>query len=141
MLPSPPKPIGSYASCIIHNGMGLLSGQFPIRENELLYKGLVGRDLTLDEGREAAALAASNALAQINHYMNGLSKLLSILRMDGTVASAADFYNQSGVLDAASDVLLTHLGPKKGLHARSAYGAHVLPYNASIELTFIFAVV
>ena len=85
MLPSPPKPLGSYAPCIVHSGLGLLSGQFPIRDSELIYKGLVGYDLTLDEARNAAALAATNALAQIENHLNGLDNLAAISRSTRSV--------------------------------------------------------
>lgn len=138
-LPTPPSPAGSYEAFVIRKGIGMVSGQFPFQDGKLKYLGQVGTDLSRDQGRSACKLAAMNLLAQISAATNSFAELDGLLRLDGTVASAADFIDQPSILDVASELMIDVLGTK-GSHSRTAFAAQRLPLNASIELCVTFAV-
>lgn len=135
----PPDPIGAYERGILRGSLGMLSGQFPLRDGELLYTGRVGIELTEDQGKEAAFLAASNALAQIVILLDGFDRLEGLLRLDGYVASAPNYTCQPAILDIASQLFRRVLGDK-GRHARTAFSVGQLPLGAPVELAISFAV-
>ena len=135
-LPAAPQPLGAYRAVVQAGSLLFLSGQLPIKNGALQFKGRVGAELSLDEGRAAAELTALNALAQIRHFLGGFDRLRQIVRLEGHVASAPDFFDQPKVLDGASDLLSRILGDRAG-HARTAFGPARLPANAAIELVVI----
>lgn len=138
-LPEPPPPAGLYEPVVIRNGLGYVSGQFPLRGGTLIHPGVVGRDVTEEEARGAAELAALNVLAQVRRALGSLDRVATLLRVDGIVASAAGWTGQPRVLDGASEVFRRVLG-ERGRHARSAVGVPELPLNACVELVVTFAV-
>jgi enamine deaminase RidA (YjgF/YER057c/UK114 family) len=135
-LPLAPRPLGAYRAVVQAGSLLFLSGQLPIRDGALKHRGRVGVELTVDEGRAAAELCAINALAQIRGFLGGFGRLRQIVRLEGYVASAADFHDQPKVLDAASELLARVLGDRAG-HARTAFAVEHLPANATIELVVI----
>jgi len=64
-LPNPPKPLGSYTAVSQAGDLLFISGQLPLQDGKVVWQGAVGKELTLEEGRQAAQLAALNVLAQI----------------------------------------------------------------------------
>jgi enamine deaminase RidA (YjgF/YER057c/UK114 family) len=140
VLPQPPAPAGRYRAVVCGGDLGFVSGQFPFRGGRLVHEGRVGAELTPEQGRECAALAAVNALAQIRAALGGWSRFRGLLRVEGHVASAPDFLAQPAVLDGASDLFVRALGPELGAHARSAFHAARLPVDAPVELAVTFAV-
>ena len=92
----------------------------------------------MEQGREAAALAALSAMARIHQALGGFEQLEGLLRVDGFVASGEGFLDQPEVLDGASDLLLWALGDR-GKHARTAFAVPRLPRDNSIELVVTFA--
>jgi enamine deaminase RidA (YjgF/YER057c/UK114 family) len=139
-LPEAPAPVGRYERGIIHDGIGFLSGQFPLVEGKLLIRGRVGHELTVEQGRQAAEAAALNVLAQLRTVTVSEARAFAgLLRVDGFVASADHFTDQPAVLDAASALFLDQLGDL-GRHARTAFAVSRLPLDAPIELVVTFAV-
>lgn len=132
-LPAAPQPLGAYRAAVQAGALLFLSGQLPIADGAIRYKGRVGAELTLEEGRAAAELTALNALAQIRHFLGGFGRLRRIVRLDGYVASAPGFYDQPKVLDGASELLRRILGEHAG-HARTAFAVSHLPADAALEL-------
>lgn len=137
MLPTPPRPVGSYEPVIIRRGIGTVSGQFPIRDGRLAFEGRLGAELTINAGREAARLAALNVLAQITAATDGFARLDGLLRLEGYVASADGFHDQPDILDAASTCFIEALA-ERGRHTRAAFAVQFLPLNAPIELVLSF---
>ncbi len=132
-LPDAPQPLGAYRAAVQAGALVFLSGQLPIRDGAIRYKGRIGAELTLEEGRAAAELTALNALAQLRRFLGGFERLRQIVRLEGYVASAPGFHQQPKVLDAASGLLARVLGDRAG-HARSAFAVSQLPADAAIEL-------
>ncbi len=139
-LPTAPQPAGKYCPALLAGGLLFISGQIPLLEGELKYPGRVGAELSEAEGGKAARLAALNVLAQIRAALSGFDRLVSLVRVEGHVASAPGFIYQPRVLDYASN-LFAEVLREKGAHSRSALAAPQLPLNAAIELVVTAAVV
>jgi enamine deaminase RidA (YjgF/YER057c/UK114 family) len=138
-LPIPPDPLGVYDAGVIRNGIGFVSGQFPLKDGRLLFRGRVGADLSEGDGKKACEYAALNVLAQISRLTNGFETLDGLLVMDGYVASGEGFFAQSKILDPASELFVAFLG-ERGHHARTAFAVPQLPLDAPVELAVTFAV-
>ncbi|MGF6789772.1 RidA family protein [Paraburkholderia sp. 35.1] len=135
-LPSPPQPLGSYTAVSEAGNLLFISGQVPLSDGKMVYSGRVGENLTLEEGRKAAQLAALNVLAQISRHLGGFERLHHIVRVEGHVSSADGFYGQPAVVDGASDLFAAVLGDKAG-HARSAFSHSQGPADAAVVIVVI----
>ncbi|MFC5300147.1 RidA family protein [Azospira restricta] len=132
-----PVPLGAYRAVIVRGELGFVSGQFPYREGVLAYRGKVGAGLSPEQGREAAALCALNALGQLRRALGADYARVLLTRVDGYIASAPDFLGQPGVLDGASELFVDVLG-ERGAHARTVFAVPQLPQDAPIELVVGF---
>ena len=135
-LPNPPQPLGSYTAVSQAGDLLFISGQLPLQDGKVVWQGAVGKELTLEEGRQAAQLAALNVLAQIYAHLGGFERLDHIVRLEGHVTSAPGWLQQPAVLDGASDLFADVLGEKAG-HARAAYSEVQQPGNAAVILVVI----
>ncbi|CAG2151710.1 RidA family protein [Cupriavidus plantarum] len=135
-LPAPPQPLGSYTAVSRAGDLLFISGQLPLRDGKVVWQGQVGRDLTIEQGKQAAQLAALNVLAQIHAHLGGFEQLDHIVRLEGHVTSAQGSLDQPAVLDGASDLFADVLGEKAG-HARAAYSQTQQPGNAAVILVVI----
>ncbi|WP_447598033.1 RidA family protein [Nitrospira sp. Nam80] len=138
-LPAPPKPVASYIPAVRSGNLLFLSGVLPFREGQLTLTGKVGRELTPDQGRDAARTAVMNALAIARQELGTLDRIKKVVRMVGHVASAEGFIQQPAVINGASDLLVQVFG-EAGRHARVAVGAAELPLNSPVELELIIEI-
>lgn len=136
ILPEAPIPIGFYVPAVRAGDLLFLSGMLPIREGKLLYKGKVGKDITVEEAQEAARVTLINALSVIRAELGDLGKVKRVVRLSGYVASATGFNQQPAVLNAASEILAKVFGDE-GLHSRIAIGVSELPMDSPIEIELI----
>jgi enamine deaminase RidA (YjgF/YER057c/UK114 family) len=102
-------------------------------DGERSTRGKVGRDLTLDEGREAARLTTLSILATLQAELGSLDRIARILRVFGMVNVAPGFNQTPGVLDGCSDLLIDIFGDA-GRHTRSAVGLAELPVDIAVEI-------
>jgi enamine deaminase RidA (YjgF/YER057c/UK114 family) len=116
-----------------------LSGILPMKDGKPAWTGKLGRELTLEQGADAARLACLNALAVIKTELGTLDAVKRIVRLGGHVASIEGFVQQPAVVNGASDLLVSIFGDA-GRHARLALGAYELPLGAAIELELIVEV-
>jgi len=135
-LPSPPKPAGAYVHVIKSDHTVYVSGQIPIKDGKLAFKGKVPNDQSLEQAQEAAKLCALNALAQLKSELGSLDKISKILRVSGFVNSVPDFTEQPKIINSASDLLFEIFG-EKGKHSRIAVGVASLPLGATVEIDMI----
>ncbi len=112
------------------------TGQLPLVDGKVAYTGRVGEQLSVDEGKHAARLAALNVLAQTGQHLGGFDRLRKIVRVEGHVSSADGFFGQPAVIDGASDLFAAVLGDK-ARHARSAFSPRQLPADAAVILVAI----
>jgi enamine deaminase RidA (YjgF/YER057c/UK114 family) len=138
-LPMPPKPVATYIPAVQAGDLLFLSGMIPLRDGRLLMAGKLGKDLTIEQGYEAAKIAMLNALSVIKQELGTLDRVKQVVRMVGHVASAEGFVQHPAVINGASDLLVKIFG-EAGRHARVALGAAELPLNAPIEIEMIVQV-
>lgn len=101
-------------------------------------KGKLGRDLSVEQGYEAARFSALNCLAAVKTLAGSLDNIAQIVKVLGMVNVAPDFDNTPGVIHGCSDLLLQVFG-EAGRHARSAVGM-TLPLNYAVEIEMIVEV-
>lgn len=135
-LPEAPKPVAAYVPAVKVDGYVYTAGQIPFVEGELKFKGKLGKDLSVEEGYEAAKICALNALGAIKGAVGDLNKVEQVVKVVGFVNSASGFNQQPAVINGASE-LLGQLFGESGKHARSAVGVSELPLDAAVEVEMI----
>ena len=138
-LPMAPKPVANYVPVVRAGDLLFLSGVLPSRDGQLILTGKLGQSITVEQGMEAAKVAALNALAIVRSEVGSLDKVKRIVKMVGHIASAPGFTDQPQVLNGASDLLVAIFG-EAGKHARVAVGAAELPRQAPLEIELIVQV-
>jgi enamine deaminase RidA (YjgF/YER057c/UK114 family) len=138
-LPPVPVPVASYVPARRVGTLVFSSGQTPTRDGELLLKGKLGRELTVEQGQEAARISILNCLAALQQELGTLDAIESVVKLTGFVASAEGFGDQPSVINGASALLEQVLG-ERGKHARSALGLAELPYGAPVEVELVVSV-
>lgn len=133
-LPEAPHAVGAYIPVIQVGQLVMTSGQLPTENGELVAKGKVGSEVSVEKAQQAARVCVLNALAQIEACLGSLNQVQRIVRVEGFVESADGFTSQPSVLNAASELLLDIFG-EAGRHTRFAVGSNELPLNASVELS------
>jgi len=136
ILPSPPKPVGSYVAVVITGKLAFVSGQIPIKDGKVIYAGKVSKDLSVEDAQKAARLCVINALAQLKAELGSLDRISKIVKVSGFVNSPPEFTDQPKVINGASDLLFEIFG-QKGQHARIAVGVSSLPLNSAVEIDLI----
>ncbi|HEX4176184.1 MAG TPA: RidA family protein [Acidimicrobiales bacterium] len=138
-LHGPHPPHDPLDAVVVHDGVARTSGQLPRIAGELTCLGRLGDDVSVDEGRAAAAVCALNALAVLEAALGSLDRIERVLTVTGYVASAPDFHEQPTVVDGASRVLADVFGDA-GRHTRSAIGVAALPRRGAVEIEVTVAV-
>ncbi len=138
-LPQAAAPAANYAPYSMSGNLLMTSGQLPLRDGTLIATGLLGKDLDIAAGQEAARQCAINILAQAKAALGDLDKIGRIIKITVFVASAQTFTEQHLVANGASDFLADALGGA-GIHARSAVGVSSLPMNAPVEIEAIIEI-
>src|SRR5690606_1166209 len=138
-LPAVPAPVAAYIPGVRSGQLIFTSGQLPMVQGELRYKGRLGENLTVEEGYEAARICALNALAVVKELAGDLAAVERIVKVVGYVNSTDDFTHQPQVINGASELLGELLG-EAGRHARAAVGVNTLPLGAAVELEMIVQV-
>jgi len=135
-LPNPPKPSGAYIPVVISDQTVYVSGQIPIEDGKVAYKGKVPTEQSLEQAQAAARICAINALAQLKSELGNLDRISKIVRVSGFVNSSPDFTDQPKVINAASNLLYEIFG-EKGQHSRIAVGVASLPLGSTVEIDMI----
>ena len=138
-LPAPPEPFGIYAEAVQTGNLLFLTGMLPTEGRTAKFIGRIGAELDVEAGREAAHLAALNALAVARQHLGSLDKVTRIVRLGVSVATSGDVRDQPKVADAASELLQEVFGKDKN-PCRLVYGVASLPLGTPVELETIFEV-
>lgn len=137
-LPIPSAPGGRYLPVVIHDGLAYVSGHLPKVDGAVAWTGKVGGDRSMEDARSAARASALACLSSLAAALGSLDPIVRIVKVTGFVASAPGFNRQSGIVDAASDLLVEYLGAR-GEHARSSVGVFQLPHDVPVEIEMICA--
>ena len=137
-LPNAPDPVGAYVAFRKTGKLIFISGQLPITKDGKLIKGKIGKDLSLEDGQQAAKFCAINILAQAKKAADGdLNKINKCIKITGFVNSSDDFTDQPKVINPASELLSSVFGDN-GKHARAAVSTNSLPLGVAVEIDAIF---
>lgn len=139
IIPESPKPVGHFVPTVQIGNLLFVSGQIAAVSGQILLKGKLGADLSIEQGQEAARQALYNVLAAIRGSVGTLDRIKRIIKLNGWVASAEGFTSQPQVVDGAS-ILLEKIFGEVGNHARAAIGVAELPLGAPVELELIVEV-
>ena len=132
-LHGPHPPHDPLDAIVIHGGTARTSGQLPRIDGRITCSGLLGLDVTVEEGAEAARVCALNALSVLRHDLGTLDRIERVLTVTGFVACAPSFHEQPRVVDGASRLLYEVFG-EAGRHTRSAIGVAALPRGGAVEI-------
>lgn len=138
-LPNVTAPVAKFVSCVQTGTTVFVSGQVSSWNGEFRYIGKVGREISVDDARQAARLCALNILAQVRAYLGSLDRVTRIVMVQGFVNAVPEFTDHPSVINAASDVFLDVFG-ETGRHARFAMGAGSLPFNVACEIAAVVEV-
>ena len=136
-IPDLPKALANYVPYKLIGKTIYISGQAPVQNGELIYKGKVGSDISIEEGIEAAKLCVINIIAALKTGLEGdRDKLDSFVKLTGFVNCQDNFTDQPKIINGASDMLVKIFGDQ-GRHARVAVGSNALPLGIAVEIDAI----
>ena len=137
-LPDPKDPVGAYVASKIVGNLLYISGQISTDENGDLIKGKIGKDLSIDEGYEAAKRCGLSIISQVKKACNNdFSRVKSCIKITGYVNSTDNFTDQPKIINGASDII-AKVFDKNGEHSRAAVSTNSLPLGVSVEVDAIF---
>jgi len=138
-IPPAPAPAANYVPAVQEGKLIFVAGQVPRgADGTLKFVGKVGKEVSDQEGYQAARLCALNCLAQVQALAGGLDKVKRVVQVRGFVNCPPEFTNQPQVINGASDLLVQIFGDK-GKHARAAVGVGSLPSGVAVEVEMIVA--
>jgi enamine deaminase RidA (YjgF/YER057c/UK114 family) len=139
VLNPPSKPVANYVNAVRVGNLLYLAGKGPKRDDGTDITGKVGKDLTIEQGYNAARSVAIQHLAVIKAELGSLNKVKRIVKVLGMVNCESNFTDQPKVVNGYSDLMVEIFG-EKGKHARSAVGMYALPNNIAVEVEVIVEV-
>lgn len=138
-LPDASAPAANYVPFVQVGNTLYVSGQIS-RTDDGLILGVLGDNMSVEEGAAAAKTCALQLLAQVQAACGGdIDRLKRVVKLTGFVNSTKDFTDQPKVINGCSDFLVEALGDA-GRHARSAVSAGALPLGVAVEIEGIFEI-
>ena len=134
-LPAGTVPIANFVSTVQTGNLLFVSGHI-----STTLRGKHGRDVTKEQGYEAARQIALDILGSVHDALGDLDRVSRLVKLLGLVNSTDTFTDQPYVINGASDLFVEIFGTQ-GQHARSAIGVAQLPANAAVEIEMILEVV
>ena len=138
-LPATPRPVANYVPAVATGKLVFASGQTPTVNGKLTIQGKLGREVSVEQGQQAARVALLNCLSCVRSVTGSLDEITRIVKLNGYVASAEGFTAQPQVINGAS-LLLEEIFGETGKHARASLGLAELPGGAPVELELIVEV-
>lgn len=138
-LPQAAAPAANYVPAVQSGSMLYISGQIPMLNGELKYRGKLGADFSVEDGAACARLCGLNIIAQAQAALGDLNRVKRVVKLVGFVNCTPDFTDQPKVVNGASD-LMVEVFAEKGRHARSAVGVGSLPLGVAVEVEAILEV-
>jgi enamine deaminase RidA (YjgF/YER057c/UK114 family) len=139
VLPKPPSPLGAYVEASQAGSLLFLSGTLPLLNRKLAISGRLGADLSVDQGREAARLAALNALAAAQEHVGDLDRLKKLVKLSVLILTTEEFVEHAAVADGASNLFVQLFGTNAG-HVRVVYGVHSAPVGTPVMVETVFEI-
>src|SRR6266480_328055 len=138
-LPEAPTPFGAYVPAVQTGNLLFLSGMLATAGHTATAVGIVGKDLDLKAGRQAAYMAALNVLALAKKQLGSLNRVSRVVRLGVYLAASPEFTEHPKVADAASELLRDVFG-EEAVSSRLVFGVASLPLGSAVELEVILEV-
>ena len=139
-LPEAVAPVANYVPYVVVGNTIFTAGQITLVGTEVKYAGILGQDISIEDGYKAARLCGLNLLAQVKAACGGdLDRVKRVVKLGGFVRCVPEFVDQPKVINGASDLMVEVFGDA-GRHARFAVGAASLPLGAAVEIDSIFEI-
>jgi enamine deaminase RidA (YjgF/YER057c/UK114 family) len=138
-LPNAPMPFGAYVPAVQTGNLLFLSGMLASSGHTITVAGIVGKDLDVKAGREAAYTAALNVLALTKKQLGSLDRVSRVVRLGVYIAATPEFTEHPRVADAASELLRDVFGDQT-VPSRLVFGVASLPLGSPVELEVILEV-
>ena len=138
-IPPPGRPVANYVGAVRTGNLVFVSGHGPRRPEGGAVTGKLGRDLTTEQGYEAARLVMLACLASLQAEIGDLNIVRRVVKLLAMVNCTEDFAEQPQVANGASDLLVALFGDR-GRHALSAVGMQMLPGNIAVEIEMVVEV-
>ncbi len=135
-LPEVVPPVAAYIPAVVSGNLVFTAGQLPMVQGKLLATGKVPSQVSPEQAKELAQVAALNALAAVKFAIGGLDRISRIVKVTGFIASDADFSGHPAINNGASEFLGAVFGDA-GIHARTTVGVSSLPLDAPVEVELI----
>lgn len=135
-LTNPSAPIANYVNAVRVGNLLFLAGKGPTRPDGTNITGKLGKDLSIEQGYEAARQTAINHLSVLKAELGSLNKVKRLVKVLGMVNCTDTFTDQPKVINGYSDLMVEIFG-EKGKHARSAVGMNSLPAGIAVEVELI----
>jgi enamine deaminase RidA (YjgF/YER057c/UK114 family) len=139
VLPKPPSPLGAYVEVSQVGSLLFLSGTLPLVNRKLAISGRLGANLSVEQGQEAARLAALNALAAAREHVGDLDRLKKLVKLSVLVTTTEEFVEHAAVADGASNLFVQLFGTQAG-HVRLVYGVYSAPIGAPVMVQTVFEI-
>lgn len=136
VLIPPTSPVANYVNAVRVENLLYLSGKGPRKADSTYVTGKIGKDLSIEQGYEAARLTAISHLAVLKTELGSLNKVKRIVKVLGMVNCSEDFKDHPKIINGYSDMMVKIFGDK-GKHARSAVGMSSLPFNMAVQIEVI----
>lgn len=137
-LPDLPPPLANYVPALRTGNLVHTAGQVSSAEGRE-FKGKLGAELDVEEGRAATRACAINCLAAIRSVVGSLDEVKQVVAVHGLVNSTPDFTGQAAAMNGASDFMVEAFG-EVGKHTRTAVGVAGLPMDFSASVYMIVEV-
>ncbi|HTI11921.1 MAG TPA: RidA family protein [Puia sp.] len=137
-LPPAPSPLGVYKPYLIEGKYLYLSGHGPVRDDKTLIIGRIGRDMDIEQGKEAARQVGLTMLSTIRTHIGPLDKIRRVIKILGMVNCTPEFERHPYVINGCSELFAAIWGEENGIGVRSAVGFGSLPDNIPVEIEAIF---
>jgi len=134
-----PTPLGPYVESVQTGTMLYLSGILPVIGHVPKFVGRLGREYNVEQGREAARIAALNVLSVARGHLGSLDKVTRVVKLTAYLATQEDFLALPKVADAASELLRDVFGENK-LPVRMVLGVASLPLGVPVVLEVLFEI-
>ena len=138
-LPELTAPVAAFLPFVRVGNLLFLSGHIAKMDGKP-WVGQLGRDLTTEQGKDAARAVAIDLLGTLHGALGSLEMVQRVVKLLVLVNSSVSFTEQHLVANGASELLVEVFG-EKGKHARAAFGVAQIPFGSCVEIELVAEVI
>jgi enamine deaminase RidA (YjgF/YER057c/UK114 family) len=137
-LPPAPTPKGVYKPFLKVGDFVYVSGHGTVKADGSMIVGRIGKDLTMEEGKQAARQVGLAILATLKQNLGSFDRIKRVIKVLGMVNCVPEFERHPFVINGCSELFASVWGEDNGVGVRSAVGMGSLPDNISVEIEAMF---